>query len=128
LTYLPSSGYVAAFEIIREWAGTDPERVAWAAQVQDHLRAIAGRRVLDAWDPWRALWAEVYAACPPNVFGVDGHPELMSAQDASGLRIRLQEIEHAEIAARQASLPSSGGEAEVVDDEGETILVWRSEE
>lgn len=125
--YVPS-GYVTAFEIIREWAGEDPERVAWAAQVQDHLRAIAGRRVLDAWDPWRALWAEVYAACPPSVFGVDGHPELMSAQDAQNLRIRLQEIEHAEIAARQASVPSGGGEAEVVDDEGETILVWRSEE
>lgn len=89
--YVPS-GYVAAFEVVLEWAGEDPERTAWAAELQQHLQAIAGRRVLNAWDPWRALWAEVYSACV-SPFGATAP---MPVQYAQALRIRLQEIERAE--------------------------------
>lgn len=106
--YVPSS-YVAAFEVVLEWAGEDPERTAWAAELQQHLRAIAGRRVLNEWDPWRALWAEVYSACV-SPFGATAP---MPVQDAQGLRIRLQEIEEAEAARRTPT---------------ETPSVWRAEE
>ncbi|NMA26727.1 MAG: hypothetical protein GX934_03080 [Burkholderiales bacterium] len=86
--YVPS-GYVAAFEVVLEWAGEDPERTAWAAELQQHLQAIAGRRVLNAWDPWRALWAEVYSACV-SPFGATAP---MPVQDAQALRIRLRRAE-----------------------------------
>jgi hypothetical protein len=121
--YVPS-GYVAAFAAVREWAGEDTERLTWAAQVQDHLRAHAGRRILNDWDPWRALWAEVYSACDAP-FGATAP---MSVQDAQDLRVRIQGIEEAEIAARLVIAPPSEGDGEVMDDEGETILVWRPEE
>lgn len=86
--YVPS-GYVGAFEVILEWAGEDTERLAWAAQVQDHLRAHAGRRILNPWEPWRALWAEVYSAWVSPTGATAPTP----VQEVRDLRIRLQEIE-----------------------------------
>lgn len=94
--YSQPSDSAAAFEVILEWAGEDTERLAWAAQVQDHLRAYAGRRVLNPWEPWRALWAEVYSAWVSPTGATAPTP----VQDVRDLRIRLQEIENAEIAAR----------------------------
>lgn len=109
--YYQPSDSVAAFEVILEWAGEDTERLAWALQVQDHLRAYAGRQVLSPWEPWRALWAEVYSAWV-SPFGATAP---MPVQEARALRIRLQEIENAEIAARrvQVEMPAD---------------IWRAEE
>lgn len=109
--YYQPSDWAAAFEVILEWTADDTERLAWALQVQDHLRAYAGRKVLNPWEPWRALWAEVYAAW----VSLTGATAPTPVQEVRDLRIRLQEIENAEIEARRVpvEMPAS---------------IWRAEE